>query len=778
MSNNPVFLVRRAKKSSGLPDAVLWCSDDFESAVATLDYLLVKSGNKLSSYFKAVATHFPVVDDLPAEGEVDFAWCDRYQLGEDSMTWELKPGAVPADAHHNAREETTAPETTETNDIAQEDECQECETPVVRLPVMQRFLHINMFAADEPSRLHHATPEQRKHIIALEMDMDNARIQNLISGLRGLEFLDKLDNAGMLRLSENIKTAFPEDKKAEPVDYRNFAVIWNETRHPDRGLLAKEWGKGNRVTGINRTQSGANAGGGNKTDRPQDLKHDLDSLDKEIALATLPMDFNIYDIPGSIYRRAKEIVERKESPFKEWSAALRATPGILDYSRAAIFALIRGADENLHHFPDSLRTFISTSLKESDHENATPETLAAARHTAEVDGKEEYNRKEEAEPVPADNRPTPTELAYQEKLNALHEARNNLAARAPVSTDKGLAEPPGVSEEAQLRDAVSRQLAAERGEFVQGISDPDAENWVHDGKEAQPAAQQTVQETQPAASVSDVQKSLSERPESEQENLALWKNVFKTDERFTRAFAVNGGGTSINGTYMTMIATREFGPKGIGWGVDILEERFDDGAPLTRKNGDSQELITDGNGNFLTEKHHVIKIRLWYIRNGQRGQEVAYGCTPYITNSKYGVVSDGEAPKKSLTDATKKALSSLGFCADIFMGLYDNAEYRSRNKAEFDLKNASENAEDVARLRRELDERLTRVADTLSSAVSTNELKKVYDTIAREVDVHRKAADSKGDAEYAKYLGGRLRRLTQIKDQRMAALTGKEEQSA
>ncbi|STA84146.1 Uncharacterised protein [Citrobacter youngae] len=70
--------------------------------------------------------------------------------------------------------------------------------------------------------------------------------------------------------------------------------------------------------------------------------------------------------------------------------------------------------------------------------------------------------------------------------------------------------------------------------------------------------------------------------------------------------------TSINGTYMTMIATREFGPKGIGWGVDILEERFDDGAPITRtaKGADGNntwELIPDGIGGVLTEKHHVIK---------------------------------------------------------------------------------------------------------------------------------------------------------------------------
>ncbi|KAB2502923.1 hypothetical protein, partial [Salmonella enterica] len=70
-----------------------------------------------------------------------------------------------------------------------------------------------------------------------------------------------------------------------------------------------------------RTESGANAGGGNKTDRNPDYEHTLDTLDVEIAMATLPMDFNIYELPGSVYRRAKEIVKKKESPFKEWSAA-------------------------------------------------------------------------------------------------------------------------------------------------------------------------------------------------------------------------------------------------------------------------------------------------------------------------------------------------------------------------------------------------------------------------------------------------------------------------
>ena len=91
---NPVFLVRKAKKSSGQKDAVLWCSDDFEAANATLDYLLIKSGAKLKDYFKAVATNFPVVNELPPEGELSLTFCDFYQLGKDNMTWVQIPGVT------------------------------------------------------------------------------------------------------------------------------------------------------------------------------------------------------------------------------------------------------------------------------------------------------------------------------------------------------------------------------------------------------------------------------------------------------------------------------------------------------------------------------------------------------------------------------------------------------------------------------------------------------------------------------------------------------------
>ncbi|EGW6853581.1 exodeoxyribonuclease, partial [Salmonella enterica] len=211
---------------------------------------------------------------------------------------------------------------------------------------------------------------------------------------------------------------FPVDGKTpELATVIQFLKTWFETEHIDRGLLVKEWAKGNRVSAIQRTESGANAGGGNKTDRNPDYEHTLDTLDVEIAMATLPMDFNIYELPGSVYRRAKEIVKKKESPFKEWSAALRATPGILDYSRAAIFALIRSAHPEFYHYPGRLQGYINANLTETDHENSTEEALTAARHTPEKDAVEEANR----------------------------------------------------------------QLAAARGEYVEGISDPNDPKWVKTG---------------------------------------------------------------------------------------------------------------------------------------------------------------------------------------------------------------------------------------------------------------------------------------------------------
>ncbi|EGK9280546.1 exodeoxyribonuclease, partial [Salmonella enterica] len=419
-------------KSSGQKDAVLWCSDDFEAANATLDYLLIKSGAKLKDYFKAVATNFPVVNELPPEGELSLTFCDYYQLAKDNMTWTQIPGVTlpSSEAAAAARQHIVDGVDTETGEVLEdhtENFGNESNSPaqatapapeltvVATMPLRHRVLAQYI---GEGEYLYHVDASQKKEILRLEMDTDNSYVQNLLLAAENVEAFKKAIEHDIHKIVNAVKKVFPVDGKTpELATVIQFLKTWFETEHIDRGLLVKEWAKGNRVSAIQRTESGANAGGGNKTDRNPDYEHTLDTLDVEIAMATLPMDFNIYELPGSVYRRAKEIVKKKESPFKEWSAALRATPGILDYSRAAIFALIRSAHPEFYHYPGRLQGYINANLTETDHENPTEEALTAARHTPEKDAVEEANR----------------------------------------------------------------QLAAARGEYVEGISDPNDPKWVKTG---------------------------------------------------------------------------------------------------------------------------------------------------------------------------------------------------------------------------------------------------------------------------------------------------------
>lgn len=514
-------------------------------------------------------------------------------------------------------------------------------------------------------------------------------------------------------------------------------------------------------------------------------KHTYATLDQEIAVALLPISPDTPVLSGNL-RDAEKIIAEDREDFKRWSMALRTTEKILKYDRPSIFGVIQNTPaKDIYHFPESLRRHIDSWLTEhgqfecpeSDAERSGK--LLAADRGEYVEGISDPNNPKW---VKTDTQPQVSNLG-----NGMFSVDNLMSETASNEGEKTeVAEQETVTED-QAEQA--RETLNNMGYGVyatsQDTTDQQNENLSDKVEKIVQDADQLVdrvkrEEQLPQAS--ELVKSINEMQAGESDNLELWKDVFKTDERFTTAFSVNGGGTSINGTYMTMIATREFGPKGIGWGVDILEERFDNGAPITRTvkgtdGNNTWELIPDGVGGILTEKHHIIKIRLWYIRNGVRGEEISFGCTPYIYSSKHGLICDGEATKKSLTDATKKALSALGFCADIFMGLYDNQEYRQKNKAEFALKNASENAEDAARVRQELDDKLTRVANTLASAVSENEINKVYSSIAREAEVHRKDAEAKGDTQHARYLGGRLRRLTTIKDERIAELNKAQEKA-
>ncbi|HCQ0213893.1 TPA: 3'-5' exoribonuclease [Escherichia coli] len=451
---------------------------------------------------KPVRVNLPVVDDLPPEGVFDTEFCNRYEKGgKDGITMTfIGPSPSVQDK----------PASTDNTNINGED-MTEIEENML-LPVSGQILPVRWLAQhnsekpithvsqDELRALHNAQDEKLPAVTALA-------ISNKAAQLEPLEIRD------LHKLVRDTDKVFPNPGNSDLGLMTAFFEAYLGADYTDRGLLTKEWMKGNRVSRITRTASGANAGGGNKTDRNPNLVHTFDTLDVEIAAATLPMDFNIYEIPGSVYRRAKEVVRKKESPFKEWSAALRAIPGILDYSRAAIFALIRSAHPELYLYRVRLQVYINAHLTETDHENPTEETLAAARHTPEKDILEEVNRElaaakhETEEEKNNEEKPQPSgaladEQATTEAMESdTTEHRQDTQSPdtqeqvAPVNQEKVTADEVNKIMQAVSQPDANQLLAASRGEFVEGISDPNDPKWVK-GIETRDSVNQNQQETE------------------------------------------------------------------------------------------------------------------------------------------------------------------------------------------------------------------------------------------------------------------------------------------
>ncbi|EHI0900675.1 3'-5' exoribonuclease, partial [Escherichia coli] len=498
---------------------------------------------------KPVRVHLPVVNDLPPEGVFDTEFCNRYEKGgEDGITMVF---IAPSPS---VQEKPASTDNTNVNgeDMTEIEENMLLPVSGQELPIRWLAQHgsekpVTHVAREELQALHIARAEELPAVTALAISHKT-------------KLLDPLEIRDLHKLVRDTDKVFPNPGNSDLGLITAFFEAYLDADYTDRGLLTKEWMKGNRVSRITRTASGANAGGGNKTDRNPNLVHTFDTLDVEIAAATLPMDFNIYEIPGSVYRRAKEIVLKRESPFKEWSAALRATPGILDYSRAAIFALIRSAHPEFYHYPGRLQGYINAYLTETDHENPSKETLTAARHTPEKDILEEVNRElsakqeteeeendeekpqpscamadeqataetvepdatehhQDTQPLDAQSQVNSVDAKYQKLRAELHEARKNIPPQNPVDADK--------------------LLAASRGEFVEGISDPNDPKWIK-GIQTRDSVYQNQQETEQNDQKAEQNSpnALQNEPETKQPEPVAQQEV----EKVCTACGQTGGG--------------------------------------------------------------------------------------------------------------------------------------------------------------------------------------------------------------------------------------------
>ena len=238
-------------------------------------------------------------------------------------------------------------------------------------------------------------------------------------------------------------------------------------------------------------------------------------------------------------------------------------------------------------------------------------------------------------------------------------------------------------------------------------------------------------------------------------NMRIWSQVEKTDPAATKAANVNGQQiTSIKGQHMIKRATEVFGPVGIGWGWRVVEERFDKGGDV---HNDKHEVIGQVIG-------HTVRIGLWFELDGKRGEVEQYGCTPFTYKSKWGVTTDTEAPKKSLTDAIKKCLNMLGFSADIFLGMYDDRDYVAQREEEEQIAKAEDKDAALERQKQERLDWLKSAIDLMTTALTEHELKSLHTKYVRD-------ATRRGETAY-------VTRLARAYDERKASLANKQENAA
>lgn len=485
----PYFINLKAKKQSGEPHAVYWETAKTESrALRDAENALEDADKDPANYFKAVVTNFPVVNELPPEGEISFTFCNFFQLSSDGMTWQQIPG-VTLPAHPGKKyvavtdstiidgvDSTTgeivdeqalneAGEILETSPDLKIDEGDDEDThyPIIRMSFRKQLL--SQLTSD--AHRYHLKQGEYNEIARLEMDTDNGYVQNLLLAATTVDQIHKLDIPFLWKYTKAVRDVFDTEKRHEFSLVLKFTQVWAGTSHLDRGLLVKEWVKGNRVSEINRTPSGANAGGGIASDRLTPLTKT--GRDYEIALGLLAreFEFDIYAPSLEVDAKANAIMNLNWSGegdvLDEYLATCKMfddMPGGMDYSRACNIATVKTTPNGLWRDHAKHREHLNRVMTETDH--AHPDELVV-------------------------------DIAC---------GRSSLPM--PMA---------GTNEEQQAStEEIDRQLAAGRGEFVPGISEPDDPKWV---KTASNEGEKTEVET-----TSNVQVQTTDRDE-EQAGAAL-----------------------------------------------------------------------------------------------------------------------------------------------------------------------------------------------------------------------------------------------------------------
>ncbi|MFB5951974.1 RecE family exodeoxyribonuclease [Klebsiella pasteurii] len=354
------FYLIKATQKSGKADAIIWRSAKSEArAQLQLDVDLedaeIETGRG-KDYLKPIRTDFPVFNDLPAEGVLDFEWCKRYQLGDDQRTWQVIPGAV-AGSTTVVEDEIVNGDSDENDSDASEDKVSGDENSLYNLAEMPFRIQLLAQYMAEERHVYHISIPHRGRLSAMELDTDNSAVQDLILAAESIPEIKKYDMSALWKFTSANKKVFPEGKRHELGKRIQFAKLWFETNAIDRGILTREWSVGNQISAVPHADPHAT---------PERYKRavtqNIANLAIEIAIAQLYPDAE----PGKISRPqligAKDLVDRKEDVHVQALKILSKTTDILDYDANSIFGVTRAIKWNGEESTSELRATVRNWL--------------------------------------------------------------------------------------------------------------------------------------------------------------------------------------------------------------------------------------------------------------------------------------------------------------------------------------------------------------------------------------------------------------------------------
>ena len=350
------FYLIKATQKSGKADAIIWRSAKSEArAQLQLDVDLedaeIETGRG-KDYQKPIRTDFPVFNDLPAEGVLDFEWCKHYQLGDDQRTWQVIPGAV-ADSTTTVKGEIVNEDSDDNDSDASDDAVSGDENSLFNLTEMPFRIQLLAQYMAEDRHVYHISIPHRGRLSAMELDTDNSAVQDLILAAESIPEIKKYDMPALWKFTSANKKVFPEGKRHELGKRIQFAKLWFETNAIDRGILTREWAAGNQISAVPHADPHAT---------PERYKRavtqNIANLAIEIAIAQLYQDAE----PGKISRPqligAKDLVDRNENVHVKALKILSKTTDILDYDANSIFGVTRAIKWNGEESTSELRAMV------------------------------------------------------------------------------------------------------------------------------------------------------------------------------------------------------------------------------------------------------------------------------------------------------------------------------------------------------------------------------------------------------------------------------------